>query len=196
MTFWIFASIAYCSIASISFIWVLIAVFRKVDLHPGGPSFDQCPHFSEDNKILLSNSYDRMHGTLIFWKNQSEKFRRFHYYSLIWTIPSSILIPILTQNLNDANGSKTFLTIISAFTAILIAFHRGLKVEENYKGFRNGESEFYDTYRRLLDRPESFGTDERNQIRTYFEEVEKIRKFVRNTETNNMPTISEKSRKN
>ncbi|AEV34972.1 hypothetical protein PSE_0460 [Pseudovibrio sp. FO-BEG1] len=59
------------------------------------------------------------------------------------------------------------------------------------KAFRLGESEFYDTYRRLMDRPDSFGETEENQITKYFIEVERIRKFIRNAETETMPSISE-----
>ena len=56
------------------------------------------------------------------------------------------------------------ITIISAFTGILLAFHRALKVDANFKAFRYGESEFYDTYRRMMDRPESFGATEDTKL--------------------------------
>lgn len=62
-------------------------------------------------------------------------------------------------------------------------------MDKNFQSFRHGESEFYDMYRRLLDRPESFGKTENEQVAAYFVEVEKVRKYVRGTETDNFPTI-------
>ena len=87
--------------------------------------------------------------------------------------------------------SKWFLTTIAAHIALLLGFHRGLKVAERFKAFRHGESEFYDTYRRLLDRPETFGEDEKAQIDKYFEEVEVIRRFVRSAETDSLPMVED-----
>lgn len=188
---WELATILYLVIAILSFIPVLFAIFKKVALHPGGDSFEKSPHFSEESKQLLMQHYSRITGALGFWKNQAEKYKRFHYYCLCWTIPASILIPILIQVMNSDNTAKLFITILSTHTAILLAFHRGFKVERNYKSFRNGESEFYDTFRRLLDRPTDFGETEKQQIETYFKEIEFIRKFVRNAETDNLPTIED-----
>jgi len=59
------------------------------------------------------------------------------------------------------------------------------------KAFRHGESEFYDTYRRLLDRPETFGADETEQVKQYLEDVELIRRYVRNAETDSLPMIED-----
>ena len=62
--------------------------------------------------------------------------------------------------------------------------YRGLKVEENFKAFRHGESEFYDMYRRLLDRPSSFGDRFEKQFAKYAADTETLRRNVRNAETN------------
>lgn len=185
----------YITVALGSFIPVLRAILKTVKLNPGGESFDSSPHFSEENKKLLNAHYTRINGTLIFWKNKSEWNRRFHYYTLIWTLPISILIPVITQTI-ETEYSKILLTIISSHSAILIGFHRALKIENNFKAFRHGESEFYDLYRRLLDRPKSFGDDEEKQIENYFIEAEKIRRYVRNAETDNFPMIEDLKRDN
>ena len=101
-------------------------------------------------------------------------------------------MPFLSQAIDPTvPASKWLLTIIAAHVALLLGFHRGLRVADRYKAFRHGESEFYDTYRRLLDRPESFGLDEVAQIKNYFEEVELIRRYVRNAETDSLPTIED-----
>lgn len=73
----------------------------------------------------------------------------------------------------------------------MISFHKGLKVEQNYKAFRLGESEFYDLYRKLLDRPKTFGNSEDEQIGKYIEETAIIRRNIRNAEIDNLPNIEE-----
>lgn len=188
---WTISTFSYLLFAFITFIPVFNALIKKVKLHPGGESFSESPYFSNENKSLLQQHFTRLHGTLIFWKNKAEWHRRFHYYTLCWTIPVSILIPIITQTIDLTSESKLFLTVISSHSALLIAFHRALKVENNFKAFRHGESEFYDLYRRLLDRPKSFGETEDKQLETYFLEVEKIRRAVRIAETDNLPIIED-----
>ena len=160
-------------------------------MNPGGASFEESPVFSPKAKARLSQHYTRVLGTLAFWKKQAEQYRRFHFYCLYWTIPWSVAIPFLAQAIGPDPYSKWLLTLISAHTAILWSFLKGLKVEQNYRAFRQGESEFYDTYRRLLDRPETFGTDEDHQLAMYFDIVEDIRKIVRNPETDNFPSVEQ-----
>lgn len=195
MTPWTISIICYIGLALVSFIPVVIAMLKKVKLNPGGETFSESPYFSDVNKKLLQQHFTRLHGTLIFWKNKAEWHKRFHYYTLCWTIPVSILIPIITQTIDTTFEAKLFLTIISTHTALLIAFHRALKIENNFKAFRHGESEFYDLYRRLLDRPISFGASEEKQLETYFIEVENIRRAVRIAETDNLPMIDDNKKK-
>ena len=184
--YWTIAIVLYLIIAFITFIPIIMAILKKVKLNPGGDSFDQSPHFSDSAKDLLNQHFSRIQGTLIFWKNKAERYKRFHLYTLCWTIPISILIPIIAQYVATSEA-KLFLTIISTHSALLIAFHRAFKVENNYKAFRLGESEFYDLYRQLLDRPQSFGDTEERQIQKYFSGVDFIRKTVRIAETDNFP---------
>jgi hypothetical protein len=195
MTPWTISIICYIGLALVSFIPVVIAMLKKVKLHPGGETFSESPYFTDANKKLLQQHFTRLHGTLVFWKNKAEWHKRFHYYTLFWTIPISILIPIITQTVDTTFEAKLFLTVISTHTALLIAFHRALKIENNFKAFRHGESEFYDLYRRLLDRPKSFGDSEEKQIETYFIEVENIRRAVRIAETDNLPMIDDNKKK-
>jgi len=185
----LFFTCLYIITAIFSFIPVFIAIIRKVRLKPGGVSFDESPHFTDEAKFLLNSHYSRLNGTLIFWKNQAKKYIRFHYYCLYWTIPISIIIPILTQTVSENFYSKLLLTVISTHSAILLSFHKGFKVDQNIIAFRHGESEFYDLYRNLLDRPHEFGNTENEQINSYFKQVESIRKFIRNAETDNFPII-------
>lgn len=191
MDCWLLAIDVFITLTVLTLIPTLVALLKRVKLHPGGDSFDESNFFTEENKQLLKQHYSRIQGTLVFWKNQAEKYKHFHYYCLYWTIPTSILLPIVIQAIDYDPYSKLLVTVMSTHTALVLAFHRGFRVDKNYKEFRHGESEFYDTYRRLLDRPESFGETEREQIDRYFQEVEKIRRMVRNAETDNLPNIEE-----
>jgi hypothetical protein len=92
----------------------------------------------------------------------------------------------------DDSTAKWLVTLVSGHAAILITANRGLKVTQNYQAFRRGESDFYDLYRRLLDRPTSFrGTTEDERLADYFERVEALRRAVRTAETDNLPAVVE-----
>ena len=175
-----------------TFVPVLLAIFGKVHMHGGGSSFAESESFSDATRKMLEHHFSRIQGTLGFWKKQATIYKRLHYYILCWTIPSSVIIPFLAQAIKaDDDYSKWLLTIVSANTAILLTFHKAFKVDANYKAFRHGESEFYDLYRRMLDRPKTFGDDESQQIENYFNSVENVRKYIRNSETDNLPTIEQ-----
>src|SRR4051794_1502016 len=85
----------YVTASTLTFLPVLRAVLSKVQLNDGGVSFDASPHFSNEGKLLLSQHYSRILGTLGFWKKQAKKFHYFHNYTLGWTVPASVGIPIL-----------------------------------------------------------------------------------------------------
>lgn len=191
MTIWGWLIVIYIALAFVTLLPTLQALASGVKLKPGGASFREA-QFSEEAKLKLEQHFSRLQGTLAFWKREATRNSRFHYYCLCWTILSSSIMPFLTQAINPGDpASKWLLTIIAAHIALLLGFHRGLKVAEHFKAFRHGESEFYDTYRRLLDSPETFGEDEASQLKKYFEEVELIRRFVRNAETDSLPMVEE-----
>jgi len=191
MDSWQIGSAIYLFLLVISFYPVAKAIAKKVVLNPGGASFDESVHFNEEEKILLNQHYSRIQGTLGYWKNQASLYKALHYYSLLWTIPSAVLIPVLTPWIADGDFSKVAVTLVSAATAVLLAFHKGLKVEDNLKAYRHGESEFYDLVRRLLDQPHTLGHNSDDQIHVYFDEVARIRRFVRNAETDNLGTLDD-----
>jgi hypothetical protein len=114
-----------------------------------------------------------------------------HYYTVCWSIPSSVAVPFLAQAITATPVTKWLLTAVSGHTALLLAFHKALKVEPNFKAFRQGESDFYDLYRRMLDRPHTFGATEKLQLDRYFDQVENLRKHIRNVEIENLPSIDQ-----
>ena len=80
MIAWAIAFAVYAVAAVISLAPVLIAAFGKVKLNPGGPAFEEASHFSPEAKQKLTHNYDRMRGTLGFWKQQATKYERLHLY--------------------------------------------------------------------------------------------------------------------
>ena len=191
MTTWEWLVWCYLAIALLTLIPTLTVLITGVKLNEGGASFAES-RFSPQGKERLAQHFSRLQGTLAFWKRDTSRSRRFHYYCVSWTIVSSSLMPFLTQAIDESDpASKWFLTTVAAHIVLLLGFHRGLKVEERFKAFRHGESEFYDTYRRLLDRPEAFGDNEEEQIAKYFDEVQVIRRFVRSAETDSIPLVQD-----
>lgn len=188
---WLIAIGAYLLLAAGTFFPVLKILLKAVVLHPGGPAFQESPNFSDEAKIKLVQHYDRLRGSLGYWKNQAEKFRAFHRYCLGWTITAAVLVPILAQAIGTDGVSKWLLTIVSIHGSLLVGLSKGFRVEQNYKAFRSGESEFYDLYRRFLDSPTDFGESEDEQLATYFSQVELIRRTARLAELDNIPTIED-----
>lgn len=181
MDLWLLSILIYFTLVIISFIPVFTAIVKKIKVKPEEP-FNQSTYFDDDEKKRLNQNYERMQGALTYHKNNVLKFSRFHNYTLFWTIPTSIAIPVLISYVGDGNASKLLVTLISAFCAVLLSFHKAFKVEENNKAFRMGESEFYDVFRRFIDRPDSFGKTKKEQIDGYFDAVEKVRIAMRDTE--------------
>ena len=188
MNLWLLATFGYLGTAALTFVPVTLALFRRIPLHDGGDGPDESPLFSEDARTRLRQNHSRLLGTLVFWKKWAECYKRFHYYSLGWIITSSVLVPVLTQAITQDPYSKWFLSVVAAFSAILLSFQRLLKIEQNYKVFRLGESSYYDLRRQVLDRPQSFGASEPVQLEAYFLQVEELRRRVRDAEIDNFPT--------
>jgi hypothetical protein len=181
----------YLAASAITLIPTLSALFGRVKPNPGGVSFDTAAIFSPEAKSRLSDHLSRLAGTLGFWKNRATAYTRFHYYCIIWTILSAWAVPLIGAIAPQVEGSpsKWLLVIISSHVALALSFHRGVRVSDGMKIFRHGESEFYDVYRRLLDRPHLFGKTEEEQLDNYFSEVERIRIFVRHGETETIPDL-------
>lgn len=180
---WLIATILYIAVAIISFVPVLLAALGKIHVGKIEPEFDDCPHFDDDQIDRLNRHYSRIVGTLYYWKKTATAYKRFHTYVLVWTIPSSVLVPVLTQSIGKEEYASLMVTVVSAFTALLLTFHQAFKVDDKFAAVRNSESGFYDLYRRILDLPSTFADTPDKQIDKYFEAVETIRSSARNSET-------------
>ncbi len=193
--YWDVAIVVYLILSTLTLLPTLWAIMRKVKLNPDGDGYDKSAHFSNEEKERLKQHYSRIEGTLNYWKNQSEKFRTFKNYSILWTIIITISIPIISQLIGKGN-SNWFLTIISMHGALILGFYRGLKVEKNYQAFRLAESGFYDLRRLLLDNPENLGSTAKEQIDKFFDRVRTLRKTARKAEIDNTPSMDEDKEKN
>ena len=196
MDLWSWAIVAYVLLATVTLIPAMITLVAGVELNPAGASFEQSEAFSEEGKRRLTDHHSRLQGTLKFWKKRATLFVRFHYYCVVWTILSAWAVPLIAAVAPQVEGSvsRWLLVVIASHVALALSFHRGMKILENMKAFRHGESEYYDLYRRLLDRPQLFGDNEDDQLDTYFSKVERIRKYVRNAETEGIPDVEGLSR--
>ncbi len=184
-------AIIYVFLAVVTFIPILSIIVKGIKLHPGGISFDDSPHFSDSAKTLLKQHFSRIEGSLGFWKKKATTYVRFHYYCMAWTLVSSWLVPVLSVITHDLGTMKWLIVAVSSHVALALSFYRGFNIAENMKAFRHGESEFYDLYRRLLDRPHTYGVKEDEQLEEYFRQVEIIRRYIRNAETWNFPSIDD-----
>lgn len=188
---WHYAIIGYSVVALLTAVPTLKSLFYGTDLHPGGPGFETCAFFSPQEQERLTQHYQRLGGTLRFWKSKASLFNYFHYYCITWTIMSSWAVPLLAAIAPADSNAKWLITTVSAHVALALSFHKGFNVAENLKAFRLGESDFYDLKRRLLDRPQTLGKTPEEQINNYIEQVETIRKLVRNAEAGNIPTLQD-----
>ena len=191
LNLWSVFLFCYIGLAFITFAPVIWAAAKKVNLKNAKFSFSDSPSFSDEGKIKLEQHYDRLQGTLVFWKNKAEMYGNFHHYSIGWTIIGGISLPILAQAITADPWSKWTLTIISAHVALIFVAQKGFKVEQNYKNYRLGESEYYDIRRRLLDQPHRFGEAEPEQIDRYFTLVESMRHNMRTREVDGIASFDE-----
>ena len=181
----------YISVAAVTFLPVLKVLIWGVKLHDGGQSFRESVGFSDKAKVQLEQHYSRIQGTLRFWKCKAVSYTRFHYYCMTWTLISSWLVPLISVYSDQIINGKWLVVAISSHVALSLSFYRGFNVSENMKVFRHGESEFYDLYRRLLDCPGELGANETEQIDEYFKRAELIRRYIRNAETWNFPSLDD-----
>ncbi len=196
MDLWTWGIVSYSSLAILTLLPTALALATSVRLNPAGDSFEQSDAFTDKAKQRLTEHYSRLQGTLGFWKKRAALFTRFHYYCVVWTILSAWAVPLIAATAPQVEGSasKWLLVVVASHVALALSLYRGMKISENMKAFRHGESEFYDLYRRLLDRPHLFGDSEDARLDTYFSEVERIRKLVRSAETESIPDVESISR--
>jgi len=192
MTAYNINALLYAMVAVITFIYCAWPLIFGSKLHPGGPSFNDCHHFNEEQRKRLQQNYERIKGTLKFWKGKATGYSRIHYYCVLFTIIASWAVPLISAIAPEIGQAKWLILTISSHIALALSLHRGLNVMENMQVFRHGESEFYDINRRLLDTPREFGNTPEEQLESYFKNVADLRRFVRRQETESAPVVDYK----
>lgn len=194
MDYWIIATAVYLLLAVITAIPVLKAWLREVGRDVDTIRSDgrlEKSTFSEDQKKRLLEHRERINGTLGFWKHRARAFRVSHAYVIWWLSTAAVLTPVLAQAISPENASKWFLTILSAHAAICLAVGRAFRVEQNYRAFRSGESDFFDLERQLLDIPGDFGKTEQEQIDNFVRKSHLVRRATRLAEIENTPSVGD-----
>lgn len=192
MTAYDIAAVAYGAVILLIFVYCSWPLLFGSKLKPSGPLFRESPHFTEEQRDRLEQHYERIRGTLEFWKGKAKGFVRVHYYCVVFTIVSSWAVPLISATAPDISHAKWLILAMSSHIALAISLHRGLNVADNMRVFRHGESEFYDLTRKLLDSPKEFGVSAEEQINSYFQQVADLRRFVRRQETECTPVVEYK----
>src|SRR5262249_32934326 len=78
MSTWLIALLVYLFVTFLTLVPVVRAWLVPVTLNPGGPGFDEATNFSEPARLRLSQNYERIKGTLAFWKHEATKYERTH----------------------------------------------------------------------------------------------------------------------
>ncbi|HPL67078.1 MAG TPA: hypothetical protein PLG94_11145 [Smithellaceae bacterium] len=185
------AAIVYGVLAILTVIPAMWPVVFGQQLHASGPWVNTAIEFNDLQKKKLQDHYERLRGTLGFWKSRAAGYRRFHYYCIYWTILSSWAVPLISATASPVIESKWLLTVISSHVALALSFYRGLGAHDKMKLFRHGESEYYDLTRTLLDTPSDLGTTTDEQLENYFKKAAQIRQYVRHAETESLFSVDE-----
>lgn len=179
---WLYA----ISILIISIILTLIplvkAMLQKVEPDKATPWFNDAIQLADQQERVIAN-FDRIKGTLVYWKNQAYAYSKLEDARLFWSILSSVLLPILVQVYDKSLLANIFFTTLTVWTGILVTFSYTLKAEQKYQGFRAIESDYYDISRELLDFTKKEPQELEAQVENYFKTVEKIREMARDVET-------------
>ncbi|WP_148308107.1 hypothetical protein [Actinoplanes friuliensis] len=159
-----------------------------VPLNDPGPWFKQAanlgPHASR-----LEAHYERIVGTLMFWKNKAAAHQRLHQARVMWSLISGVSLPLLVQRFDkDAPGAILFMTIFTTWTGFISVLAYTLKSEEKYQGFRQQESDFYDEGRRLLDFADPADPKFAEAVNAYIKVIDHVRRVGRRVETGSPPS--------
>jgi len=130
-------------------------------------------------KKLLKSNLDHLYREISYWNKYYNVYSRLQLYSLSWTILASVLVPILAQAIDNTIESKWFLTLVSIHASVLLAFNKGLSVEDRLQLYRDAENDFSDLNRTVEVRHEELGETTHDIIKKYIKELDDIIVTVR-----------------
>jgi len=186
---WWQAGVAVLTIAIVATVAPIAFSFLNFgELNDPGDWFQSASQLGAEQSRVLAH-YSRIHGTLRFWKNRAAAYHRLHLARVFWSLLSAVLLPVLIQRFERADGwSVLFMTALTTWTGLVVGMAYTFKAEEKYQGLRQQESDFYDVCRRLLDTTNAADPDLKKKVDDYVEIVSLIRRTARRVETGSPPS--------
>jgi hypothetical protein len=187
---WWSAGVALLSVSILATLGPIVFSFLGfVELNDPGKWLESADQLGS-HRQRVEEHYSRIEGTLKFWKNKAAAYQRLHQARVVWSLVSAVSLPVLIQRYDKNDGwSVLFMTMLTTWTGLTVAWAYTFKAEEKFQGYRQQESDFYDTSRRLLDFAK---TDDQvalsDQVDAYLKTVDEIRRVGRRVETGSPPS--------
>jgi len=180
---WFYATIAL-AFAILSTIAPVVRKFlKKVELDASAPWFEDAIDLGEE-KDRVEENFQRIHGSLVYWKNNAAAFNSLDDARVFWSIVSSVTLPVLVQIYDSSEVfANVFFTSLTVWTGALVTYAYTVKAEQKYQGFRAIESDYYDLSRELLDFARNEPDNLKKRVDQYIHMVAKIRELARDVET-------------
>ncbi|GAB2672430.1 hypothetical protein [Nocardia goodfellowii] len=186
---WWQAGVAVLTVGTVATAAPIVFSFLNFgELNDPGEWFSSASQLGTEQSRVLEH-YSRIHGTLRFWKNRAAAYHRLHLARVFWSLLSAVLLPVLIQRFEHADGwSVLFMTAFTTWTGLVVGIAYTFKAEEKYQGLRQQESDFYDVCRRLLDTTSATDQNLKQKVDDYIEVVSLIRRTARRVETGSPPS--------
>ena len=157
---------------------VVYAFLKQIKLEAPNAWFKQSEAFT-DQQARLRDHEVRIQGTLLYWKNKAAAHKRLHLSRVIWSLVSGVSIPVLIQFYDRQEvWAVVFMTSWTSWTGVIVAFAHTFKSEQQFTGFRQCESDYYDLARTLLDFPEDTKEGREKQVDDFFRKVALVHESV------------------
>lgn len=175
---WTIAIITYSSLLIVTALPILLSFVKKRN-RSMSDLYNKISHLSDQEKLRLNENLELLYPFIVTWSHLQQVYRRFQFYSLGWTILASVLIPILAQAIDGTSEAKWFLTLVSVHASVLLAFNKGLSVDDKVRLYRDGENDFNDLNRALRANPLQLGSTSEAMITEYLKELNIIVNTIR-----------------
>jgi hypothetical protein len=180
---WFWATVALVFAILFTVIPLLRKFTEKIELSAVQPWFHESDDLG-DQKERVINNFERIRGSLVYWKKKAAAFNALDDARVFWSIISSVTLPVLVQVYDSSQlFANVFFTSLTVWTGGLVTYAYTVKAEQKYQGFRAIESDYYDASRDLLDFAKDSPDNLNERVDHYIRTVAKIREMARDVET-------------
>ena len=181
-TLWFAGWVVLMSAVLITVVPVVYAFMKRIKLETPEAWLPESDAFT--NQLgRLKDHEARIQGTLSYWKNKAAAQKRLHLARVIWSLASAVSLPVLIQVYDRQEfWANVFMTSLTFWTGFIVAVAHTFKSEQQFIGFRQCESDYYDLARALLDFPQDTEEGRIKQVDDFFRKVVKVRKAGRRVE--------------